>query len=101
MWEVRSWVRILACLLSKGAVSRGNFVAGMSGSILNILADLWELRKILVTSLLGRSHISCLVADLLAGSCCLRILTLLFILRCAPSAAFLASLSTLLRLPLS
>src|SRR5271168_3522868 len=86
---------MLACLLLKGAVSKGNFVAGMSRSILNILADLWEIRKILVTSLLRRSRINCLVADLLAGSCCLRILTLLFRLRCAPSAAFLASLSTL------
>jgi hypothetical protein len=66
------------CLLLKGAVSRGNFVAGIDGSILNILADLCELWKTFATSLLRRARISCLVADLLIGSFRRKILSLSF-----------------------
>src|SRR5277367_5192259 len=81
--------------LSSLAISRGNLVSGILGSILLILLNLCDSLKSLASFFLRRARSICRIADLLAGTPFLRDLISLFRLRWGPSLAFLASSSTL------
>src|SRR5271168_1704253 len=86
---------MLTCVLSSPAVSRGNLVSGVYGSIPLICWCLRVVLKSLMTVFFRRVRSDCFIADLLAGSLHLRSPVLLCRFRWGPSLAFLASSSAL------